>query len=432
DGDGDDELGVVGGGKAYLIANLDETTASMVFDVPGNEVVAGDFDGDGIDTLAGFDSSSNTFTILAANEQNAATTKEQLGHAESAHWRWSPLAGRWQQPASPAASQGYAWPVAGPESKGFNALKLGQALDDGASVANVNSVLVVRDGALVAERYYHGYERHIAGNIKSVSKSVLSGLFGIAIDKAVIGSLDDTVSTHLPSYFQNFGAEKKAISIEDIMTMRSGLAWTEGSPHLPNMIGSANYLEYVLSQKLVTAPGSTYRYSTGLTHVGSALLTAASGKSTRAFAREHLFEEIGISTPRWDRGVEGNFVGGAEMWMRPRDLARFGQLFLRDGKLDGKQVISQSWVQASADPWVPEGGNRFYGLWWRERPWSNYEGVDSYFAWGYGGQFLFLFPSQDLIVVVTSKWNVPYSVSGQSAGAIFSFVNNQILTTLGG
>lgn len=429
DGDGVHELGVVGGGMAYLTASIDETTPAHVFAVAGNRATVGDFDDDGIDTVAGFDTATNLFTIT---EDNTGAVMEEItfGHAEPGFWSWQPLAGRWQIPADPVAQQGYAWTEATPESKGFDPTQLATALDEGASVANVQSVVIIRDDALVAERYYHGYARHIAGNIKSVSKSVLSALFGIAIDQGVLGGLQDTVASHLPGYFQDLSAEKQAIDLEDIMTMRGGLAWNENAGSVGGLITSSDYVDFVVSQPLVSAPGATYNYSTGLTHLGSALLTEAAGESTRAFARTNLFEPLGISAPRWGLGSEGNFVGGAEMWLRPRDIARFGQLFLHGGHMNGQQVVSQAWVDASADPYVPEAGGRLYGLWWRERPWTNYESADSYFGWGYGGQFLFLFPSKDLIVVVTSKWSVTPQVSGQSATAIFNFVDNQILTAL--
>jgi CubicO group peptidase (beta-lactamase class C family) len=103
------------------------------------------------------------------------------------------------------------------------------------------------------------------------------------------------------------------------------------------------------------------------------------------------------------------------------------KMYLDGGRLDGRQVIPPAWVQASASPYVPELSNRLYGLWWRERPWRNYPHDDSYFAWGYGGQFLFLFPSWDLIVVTTARWDVVPLSEGPQAFAILDFVDDRIL-----
>jgi len=429
DGDGDDELGLVADGTAYLSADIESNRIGYQFDVPGNRFVTGDWDGDGVETLASFDVATNRFHMLDRNGDDARITTSELGHAEPGFWLWQPIAGAWQVPAAPRASQGYDWPRGTPRAHGFNPRRLEGALIDGGYVGTVQSVLVVRSGKLIGERYYHGFDRHIAGNVKSVSKSVLSALYGIAFKRGALGSLDDTVADYLPGYFEELGRVKRSITIEDIMTMRAGLRWNGDPESLGPMLSSQDYTAHVLNQPLTSQPGTTFKYSTGLTHVGSALLTEATGVSTRAFARRYLLEPLGISIPRWSRSPEGYFVGGAEMWMRPRDLARFGQLFLRNGSLGGRDILEPEWVTASANPWVPEGGRR-YGLWWRERNWSHYQREDSYFAWGHGGQFLFLFPAKDLLVVVTSKWTVNKTQSLANVNAVFSFVDRQILTAL--
>ncbi len=432
DGDGDDELGLFAAGTAHLAADLDGGPPALTLSVAGNVAVAGDFDDDGIDTIAGFDGSTNTFEWLHHNGEGAATETTTFGHAEPGFWGWIPLTGRWQVPDDIEASNGFEWDEDSPADHGLDGEQIATALDEGAAVADVLSVLVVRDGTLVAERYYHGYERHIAGNIKSVSKGVLSALFGIAFEQGVFTDGQTTVAQVLPAYFNGeVDPDKLAITLSDLITMRGGLDWNEGPAFVSGgMVPSPDFTEYVLTRPLVTTPGTVYEYSTGLTHVASAALTEASGTSTRQFARTNLFEPLGISAPRWDGSPEGYFVGGAEMWMRPRDMARFGQLYLEGGTIDGEAVLTPEWTELSANPWIPESAGRSYGVWWRERPWNNYPAEDSFFAWGYGGQFIFLFPSWDLQVVVTSKWNVDGTASGAAASAIFGFVDQQVLTAV--
>lgn len=408
DGDGDDDLGVYFAGTAYL--------PNGNVSIGTGQALAGDWNGDGVDTIVTFTGATNTFELPSGSRV--------FGHAERQYWTWAPIVGDWQVPTAPVASDGYEWTTGAPGDHGFAPARFTAALDDAAAITNLQSVLVVRDGTLVGERYHHGYARHIAGNVKSVSKSVLSAVYGAAMRRGVFTGTDETVATYLPTYFTE--PEKQTITLEDLLTMRGGLEWSEGPNYVGGMIQSADFVAFVTGQRLVTTPGTTYRYSTGLTHVASAALTAATGEPTRDYARREVFEPLGITVPRWDRGREGNFVGGAEMWLRPRDMARFGQLYL-DG---GSPVLTPEWVTASVNPWIPEAGGRNYGLWWRERPWRNYPFDDSYFAWGHGGQFVFVFPSWDLIVVVTSRWNVDQTVSGQVSGAIFGYVDNQILTAV--
>ncbi len=432
DGDGDDELGLFAAGIVSLYPNLVAGPPSVQLTVGGIRAIAGDWDGDGVDTVGSFAAATNTFTLYEQNTQGAATETVQLGHAEPGHWSWHPIAGRWQVPASPVARDGYDWPQGPAGEHGLNPQAIANALQNAASVADVNSVLVTRHGVLVAERYYHGYEQHIAGNIKSVSKSVLSGLYGIAFDEGVFPGHEASLASQLPGYFTGeVEPGKLQISLGDLLTMRGGLDWTEGPSFVSGgMVPSPDYAQFVLEQPIVSTPGTQYNYSTGLTHLASGALTEASGVSTRAFARTHLFDPLEISTPRWDLSPEGYFVGGAEMWMRPRDMARFGQLYLLGGTVGEESILTPQWASISANPWIPESGGRLYGVWWRERPWSNYPAEDSYFAWGYGGQFIFVFPAWDLQVVVTSKWNVSNAASGSAASAIFGFVDNQILTAV--
>ncbi|MCH9681115.1 MAG: serine hydrolase [Deltaproteobacteria bacterium] len=432
DGNGDDEIGLFAAGTVSLYSSLVAGPPAVQFATGGFRIVAGDWDGDGVDTVGSFAADTNTFTLYHHNTASSTTETRQLGHAEAGYWSWYPVAGAWQVPTHPVARDGYDWEQGPPQEHGLDADAIASALQNAASIADVQSVLVVRDGVLVAERYYHGYERHIAGNIKSVSKSVLSGLFGIAFDQDVFPGHEATVASQLPSYFTGeVDPAKLEISLGDLLTMRGGLAWTEGPSFVSQgMVPSPDYTEFVLEQPVVAPRGTLYNYSTGLTQVASGALTEAAGLSTRAFARLHLFEPLDISTPRWDRSPEGYFVGGAEMWMRPRDMARFGHLYLRGGQLAGEPILTSQWASLSANPWIPESSGRQYGLWWRERPWSNYPATDSYFAWGHGGQFIFLFPSWDLQVVVTSKWNVSKSASGSASTAIFNFVDGQILTAV--
>lgn len=434
DGDGVDELGLFDhlNQIAYLTTSLTSPTVAMSFSLSGSSAITGDFNGDGIDTLAGFDGTTNEFTILASNTEGATTTTEQFGYAELGFWTWNIVAGNWQAPQNPVASQGYEWEIGDPTEHGLNAAALANGLAKMGAIENVQAVLVVKNGTLIAEQYFHGYERHNTQNIKSVSKSVLSGIFGVASAQGFIGGLGERVSNYIPEYFANLSEAKKAITIQDIMTMRGGLYCGPSTTEYNRaMKETEDWVTFVLEQEVTSTPGTVYDYSTGLTHLGSAMLTEAVGMSTRAYAREFLFEPLGISTPRWDSSPEGYDFGGAEMWMRPRDLARFGQLYLDNGLIGVQHILDPLWVAESANPWVPECCNQRYGLWWREREWSNYFFDDSYFGWGYGGQFVHVFPSWDMIIVANAKWSVLPSEASQIANQILNAIDNNILSAVG-
>ena len=410
DKDGVDEVGVYSAGTVYLRNQLSGGPPDHQYAVGGQRAVAIDFNGNGRDTIASFDPALNRFDIRNTHG-GPIVHNVTIGAVDPGYWMWSPIAGAWQVPSSPVASAGYAWPTGAPGANGFNATAFEQALAASASVSEVLSVVVTRNDVLIDEAYHHGYDRHIAANVKSVSKSVLSALYGIAFRRGDFAGHEETVASYLPSYFQPpIAAQKLTITLGHLLTMRGGLQWSEGPNYIQPMLQSPDYTNYVVAQPIVSPPGTTYNYSTGLTHVASAALTQAAGVSTRDYARTHLFEPLGISVPRWDRSPESVFVGGAEMWLRPRDMARFGQLYLDGGTVGATTILNSHWVELSANPWIPEGGRR-YGIWWRERTWSNYPFTDSYFAWGHGGQFIFLFPSWDLQIVVTSKWNVDQTAS---------------------
>lgn len=434
DGDGDDELGLLSSdvGVVYLTSSLEANTVFTSFSIPGTLAVAGDYNGDGIDTMACFNATNNQFTIMESNSSESPTYNVSFGHGEPDFWTWTPLAGHWQVPSNPVAGQGYAWPEGDPAAHGVNPEALIAGFNNMQNIENVKSVLFIRNGTLLGEQYFHGYDRHIAQNIKSVSKSVLSSVFGVAYDQGQISSLNDPVSTYIPDYFKGLGEAKQSITIMDMMTMRGGLnCGPDPQVYNTGLRNADDYVEFVLEQDLVYTPGTVYDYSTGLTHLGSAMLEEAVGEPTRSYAREHIFEPLGISVPRWDGSPEGYDFGGAEMWLRPRDLARFGQLFLDDGMAGDVRLLSSLWVHESANPWVPESGGRTYGLWWRERPWNNYFFDDSYFGWGYGGQFVLLFPSWELVIVVSARWNVAADEASQVANEILNAVDQHLLTAIG-
>ncbi len=286
-----------------------------------------------------------------------------------------------------------------------------------ADLPRLHSLLVSHRGALVVERYFGGRRATQPANVKSASKSVISALVGIAIAQGHIAS----VRTPIGSYFADHlraasDAPKRAITIEDLLTMRSGLESTSGRNY-GAWVTSRHWVRYVLSRPLETPPGQEMEYSTGNTHLLSAILAQATKRSTWQYAQEALAKPLGFSLARWPQDPQGVYFGGNEMLLTPRQMVAFGELYLNRGRvglpadarqgesserrLGDRQVVPSRWVE---DSFVPRGRSDYndqqygYGWWMRE-----FAGEQAWFAWGFGGQYIFIVPRLQLVVVTTSS-----------------------------
>jgi CubicO group peptidase (beta-lactamase class C family) len=285
---------------------------------------------------------------------------------------------------------------------GQNSLE--SAAKTAASLPRLRSLLVSQRGTLVLERYFNGARAASPANIKSASKSVISALVGIAVSRGLIKSVDQPIADYFPELAKDPEPKKRSITVEDLVTMRSGLESTSGRNYGAWVL-SPNWVRFVLRQPLVDEPGTRVEYSTGSTHLLSAILTRATKKSTWEFAQEELAKPLGFSLAKWPTDPQGIYFGGNEMLMTPRQMIEFGELYLNDGKVGDRQLIPKAWVE-TADDGVGRsrwGSDREYGhgFWIRD-----FGGVKSYYAWGYGGQFIFIVPSKGLVVVTSSRSDV--------------------------
>ena len=279
-----------------------------------------------------------------------------------------------------------------------SSLSFDRALDEATALTRLRSLLVSVDGTLVAERYFHGAAPGRTANMKSASKSVISTLVGIAIDRRLLGSVRDPISRYLPEYVGHDPA-KAVITIEDLLTMRTGLE-TTSNRNYGQWVSSGNWVKFVLEQPFVDVPGGRMIYSTGSTHVLSAILTRATGMSTLAFAQSALAQPLGFTLSAWQRDPQGIFLGGNEMPMRPREMLRIGELYLNGGRYMDRQIVPRTWIETSVVPrTTSRWSDREYGYGWWIRTLADER---TFYAWGYGGQFIFVVPSVRLVAVTTS------------------------------
>jgi CubicO group peptidase (beta-lactamase class C family) len=285
-------------------------------------------------------------------------------------------------------------------TRGLDSALVAQAFERAAALPRLHALLVARHGDLVREAYFRGPGRNGRANIKSASKSIISALVGIAIAEGHLEGLDQPIAPFFPSYI---GADAdpriRTVTLENLLSMQAGLEPTSFGNY-GAWVTSSNWVRFALTRPFVDEPGGRMLYSTGSTHLLSAILTRATGMSTLEYARTRLARPLGIELAGWTRDPQGVYFGGNEMLMRPADMLAFGELYRNGGSHDGTQIVPEPWIRES---WVRRTSSRFnshqYGLGWWAR---NARGHDVYFAWGYGGQYIFIVPDLELTVVTTS------------------------------
>jgi CubicO group peptidase (beta-lactamase class C family) len=277
------------------------------------------------------------------------------------------------------------------------------AIKAASELPRLHSLLVSRRGELILERYFNGRRATTPANVKSVSKSLVSALVGIASDRKLV-DLKHPIGRYLPETPATSADEgKRTITIEHLLVMQSGLESTSNRNY-GAWVQSGNWVRHALAKPLLVPPGSEMIYSTGNSHLLSAILTKATGRSTWQFAQESLAKPIGFSLAQWPRDPQGIYFGGNDMLLTPRQMLAFGELYLNGGRVKEQQIISEEFVEDSCEP---RGRSRIsgreYGYGWWIRDMAGRKGC---YAWGFGGQFIILIPSLDLVVVSTSAATV--------------------------
>jgi len=284
---------------------------------------------------------------------------------------------------------------------GLDRAAMVRTVEAASRLPRLRALLVLRDGQAVAEHRFNGgppLDRPV--NIKSASKSVISALVGIAIERGVLDGVEQPVLSVLRSDVPASPDPRLArVTVGNLLSMQAGLERTSG-PNYGRWVSSPNWVRFALSRPFVDEPGGAMLYSTGNTHLLSAMLTRAAGRSTHALAQEWLARPLGIAIPPWPRDRQGIYFGGNDMLMSPRGMARFGELYRTGGMANGRRVLSASWIEQSwtprtTSPW--SGGRYGYGWFIGEAG-----GHPVRYAWGYGGQMIYVVPDLALTVVMTS------------------------------
>jgi len=313
------------------------------------------------------------------------------------------------------------WRIQGPAALGMDTEKLSE-LDPmiKTQYRDLNGIVVVHKGCIVFEKYYNGCDSNDTHHVASVTKSITSALIGIAIDAGYIKSVDEKVLNFFPEY--NSGSndvQKRAVTIRHLLTMTAPFpfTWKPGGgmqEPLDRLRRQSNWVMYTLDLMGQKGRLGAFQYCTAGAHLLSAIITSATGKSAREFANERLFEPIGMKVipdckmksfgledvfgknlKGWIQDPNGNSTGGWGLALSPRDMARFGYLYLNDGIWNDKQLVSKTWIDES----IAMNASKYGYMWWLYEE----DGIFAYLAMGDGGNAICCVPEKDLIIAISSK-----------------------------
>lgn len=294
-------------------------------------------------------------------------------------------------------------------SQGLDRTLLDSTIEAAETLPRLRSMIVLRNGEEeFAATFNDGAPLDQPANIKSASKSVLSALAGMAIARGILEGPDQPILSELADLAPARPDPRLArVTVGHLLSMQAGLERTSGE-YYGAWVASPNWVRYALARPFVDEPGGRMLYSTGSSHLLSAMLTRASGRSTHALAQDWLAEPLGIRLPPWPRDPQGIYFGGNDMLMSPRALSRFGELYRLGGVLNGERLLPAGWVEESWTPRArsPWSGNA-YGYGWFL---TDMAGHPVRFAWGYGGQMLYIVPSLALTVAMTSDPSAPSDI----------------------
>jgi len=319
---------------------------------------------------------------------------------------------------------------------GIDARQLEDAYLQAEETSGLLSLLVQRHGTLVAEEYFHGSSADSLNQVWSVTKSMTLILTGIALEQGYLSSLDQMLGDFLGPVVDSLPADKASIPLRHLITMTSGLEWHEldGGGQYNDWVTADDMIQYAVDLPWRDPPGQVFHYNTAATHLLAVAVAEATGTPLLDFARLHLFGPLGIDQADWWTDERGYYTGGMGLFLRPRDMVKLGELFLREGTWQGTPVLTSDWVRASTQAHVSTGNAMpfadHYGyLWWV----GHSQGREYYFANGYAGQFILVAPALDLVVVATSAWEgLSYTSAGAQWTRVISLIVNGLLPAVQG
>lgn len=262
----------------------------------------------------------------------------------------------------------------------------------------VRAALVVKDGSIIYEYYGQGDDVNTDYSIYSCTKSITSAAVGVAIEQGLLPGVDSRLGDFFPDLDD---PQKEAITVGQLLNLTAGFEWTEALTDgvMLDWMLADNQVDYVLNKKMLHQPGEVFNYSSGNTQLLSAIIEKVTGMSEADYVRKNILEPIGIDDVLWWSDAQGITFGGFGIWLTAREAARFGQLYLNEGRWGEQQVVPAEWVREST---VSQGNIAYYGYnWWVDVP-EPEQAFRMYYASGFGGQHIIVVPEHQLVAVVMS------------------------------
>ena len=312
-------------------------------------------------------------------------------------------------------------------------------LIESGSFGNIHSLIIIQDDQVIVEKYFNGWTRHILHPIYSATKSVVSALIGIAIDQGVIENVDINILTFFPEYenLENYDERKERITLQHLLSNTAGFLWDEFST--PYFDSRGNYnpqniavqcllsddpLRFLLDLPMSAEPGTEFVYNSGCSNMIAAILTKATGQTPPEFAKDNLFNPLGITEWQWKTQSNGIIDNATSFYIHPANFAMFAHMFLKNGKTQGEQIISENWVQESTSKHaqtVVDDVNWECGYqWWHMSDTGLASTNGMYYASGVYGQMAFIIPNLDLVVVTTAGTGESYM--DKAFGLLMGFI----------
>jgi CubicO group peptidase (beta-lactamase class C family) len=321
------------------------------------------------------------------------------------------------------------------------------------NVNHVHSILAIKDNKLVFEEYFSGVDLDLTNNQLnfvhkdfdlntlhcqcSASKSITSILLGITIDQGLVQDVQQKMFSFFPEHSDLNNTEKEKITLEHMLSMSSGIPWDESYPYtdsrndLNQMFYSADPIKYVLEKSLFAPPGTQFIYNSGTTNLLGDVVRRSTGLTLVDFAKQYLLTPLGITASNWVGfpNAPDVAVASSTLYLRPRDMAKIGQLYLQKGVWNENRIVSENWVTESTNEsiQVPPSKNlipgfiKNYGYQWWRGTFSN-GNTETYFAAGWGGQFIYVIPDMNLVIVITAG-----DFEGQGYQGFYNLINDYIL-----
>jgi CubicO group peptidase (beta-lactamase class C family) len=301
------------------------------------------------------------------------------------------------------------WEVSTPEQQGLDPMLVAELYYNAAQLETIYSLLVIKDGYLIAEDYFNEGSIDQKDRLQSVTKSYTSALVGIALDQGYLTSADQKMMDFFPELAGEItDPRKEQITIREMLQMRAGYPWEESTPQLFEMLYNGFRPSLLVEVPLVSDPGTHCEYSSLTSHLLGIIVARATDTDLKSFAEQHLFSPLNVEVGEWIQDWEGYYNGHADLYFSARDMAKFGQLYLNDGYYRGEQIISAEWVYNSLqtyseDAWPYRVGRNFNDIGYGYQWWSVRAGDHHYnLAWGHGGQQIALLDELDMVIVVTA------------------------------